>query len=237
MPMKNFTIALAFLAVGCPKTPDDEDAPEKVVEAPEAVPTPDDPEPQGNYAFEFRAADAHLTNPGDEGRRRLWLRQAVDHATSPDDEHQLDNQTFVERFPFDDASPSLAELRHGAGMAKSTMLRVWHPVWSAGAKSLMFEVEVVGGDPVPRSLDEVGLRVQDCPDQDYRCAKFTLEACQAATGKIGTCWNWLALDCLPCHCSEAMDLCKEHDPKCCGDPDAPCYPAKLGPHGWERFCL
>lgn len=248
--MRRLFIALPLL-LGCPvtegikpeeKKPDDGKTEEKQ--------EPEKPAPQV-WIMGMKAETAMYRKGKNGGSDTLEFGGVGDRMRSPDGKNEADVLKIVESNLFPDiqtiAPPQLGDAKDPGGDVAHAWL-VWmddrqaevalrSPVYSAGARTLKFDVEVVDGTLHEGSLGPVELRLQDCPDQDYQCAKFQLEACQATTGKVGTCWNWLALNCLPCHCSGDMELCKEHDPKCCGDPDAPCYPSKLGPHGWERFCL
>ena len=120
---------------------------------------------------------------------------------------------------------------------RKTEVSLRNPFYSAGARTLKFEIEVVDGILHEGSVGRIELKVQDCPDQSYVCAKSTLTACNNEIGPVGTCWNWLELNCIPCHCDSDMKLCVEKNPTCCGHDDEPCYPSRLGPHGWDRYCL
>lgn len=250
--MRKLLLTLPFL-FACPgdsTKKGDEVADTKAEEKGQEKGEPEKPEP-AVWVFGLKAETAMYKKGKDGARDRLEFGGVGDQVSSPDGKQSAEILKIVESNLFFEQGPKpegvKGDVKYAAGEAphawliwlddRQAEIALYNPIYSAGARTLTVEVEVVGGPLNEGSLGPVELRVQDCPDQDYQCAKFQLEACQATTGKIGTCWNWLALNCLPCHCSEDMELCKEHDPKCCGDPDAPCYPSKLGPNGWERFCL
>jgi hypothetical protein len=251
--MRKFTLLLPLaLLLGCPVVdgpPKDEkkaDTEKKTDEKAE----PEKPDP-AVWVFGLKAETAMYKKGKDGASDTIQFGGVGDRVSSPDGKREAEVLKIVESNLFPEETvvrpPQLADAKTPEGGVAHAWL-VWlddkqaevaisNPLYSAGAGTLTLDVEVIDGQVHEGSLGKVELRVQDCPDQDYQCAKFTLEACNATTGKVGTCWSWPALNCLPCHCSEDMAICKKKDPKCCGDADAPCYPSRLGPHGWERYCL
>lgn len=253
--MRKLSLILPFLLASCPggAPPDKGQKPE--VETRTDKPEPDKPEPDEPELavpiFAFGAGTATYTKGKDGAPDTLELSRVDDNVHSLDGKTTAELMKVLESNLFPEKVVVLPPQLKGAEAPEGGKTRAWlvwldeeqaevtlaNPLYSAGAGTLKFDVEVIDGPVHEGPLGKVELKLQDCPDQDYQCAKFTLESCQATTGKVGTCWNWLALNCLPCHCSEDMAICKEKDPKCCGNADAPCYPSRLGPHGWERYCL
>jgi len=201
--------------------------------------------------FGFAAETAMYKKGQDGAPDTLELGGVDEQVTSPDGTHRAEMMKVVESNVFPAEHP--APVGYGGDVSRlgGAPVHAWlhwlddkraevsldNPLYSAGARTLRFDVEVVDGTVHEGSLGKVELRVQDCPDTTYVCAKSMLTACDEEIGPVGTCWNWLALNCLPCHCSEDMQECVDKNPKCCGHEDEPCYPSRLGPNGWERYCL
>jgi len=201
--------------------------------------------------FGFKAETASYKK-GTEGKPDTLEFGGVDEqVTSPDGKNQAEMLKIVESNLFPEKviiPPSELKEAKETPAQKAHAWLVWlddkqaeislsNPIYSAGARTMKFDIEIIGGVLHEGSLGKVELKLQDCPDNTYVCAKSTLTACNNEIGPVGTCWNWLALNCLPCHCDSDMKECVEKNPDCCDKADEPCYPSRLGPHGWERYCL
>lgn len=247
--MRTFITLTALVALtACPvaETPAPTPKPEPEAKAepkqPEAKPEPAKPAPDVSI-FGFKAETARYA------KGKLTLGTVDEKVTSPDGKYEAEILKIIESNLFPDTHPmprgdgptsvTPAQATHAwlDWSGKTTEVALSNPLYSAGAASLTLDVEVIDGPTPEGSLGPVELRLQDCPDQTYVCAKSMLTACNNEIGPVGTCWQWLSLSCTPCHCSEDMKECVEKNPKCCGKEDEPCYPARLGPNGWERNCL
>lgn len=242
--MRTFTLvaALALALTACPT----DDKPSDTTKAPE--PTPELTTEPDVSIFGAKAQTASYTKGKDGSSDRLTLGGVDGKVVSPNGKHEaemlkiIESNLFPTEHPVPDEGPPTptppqpahAWLDHSG---KTTEIALTNPVYSAGAGTLTLDVSVINGTLSEGALGPVSLRVQDCPDQTYVCAKSMLTACNNEIGPVGTCWNWLALNCLPCHCDADMKECVEKNPSCCGKENEPCYPARLGPHGWNRYCL
>jgi hypothetical protein len=248
--MRKLIFILPLFLFGCPVTED--------TEKKESLPAKDDStktaeketeKPAADVAiFGFKAETASYKKGKDGARGTLQLGGVADQVASPDGKNKAEMLKVLESnlFPSDEVPASLPDAKNPSNAAphawvmwmdKQTEVALYKPFYSAGARTLTFEVDVVDGTLPEGSLGKVELRLQDCPDQSYVCAKSTLTACNHEIGPVGTCWQWLSMSCTPCHCDGDMKMCVEKNPKCCDKEDEPCYPARLGPHGWNRFCL
>ena len=253
------TLTLPLVLAGCPggDPPAKDQEPDSKVEtksddgaAPVDEATPEKPPPTVSI-FGFNAKTAMYKKGKDGAPDTLEFGGVDDNVHSPDGKTTAEMIRIIESnlFTTDHAVPEGFEGK--VDMLRGTAVHAWlswlddkkaevslrNPFYSAGAATLKFDIEVLGGQLHEGSLGKVELDLQDCPGTTYVCAKSTLTACNKEIGPVGTCWNWLALNCLPCHCDGDMKLCVEKNPKCCGHEDEPCYPSRLGPHGWERYCL
>jgi hypothetical protein len=248
--MRKLILILPFL-FACPVT----DAPKKTeATTDEKTDTKSDeadkPAPEVSI-FGFHAKTAMYKKGKDGASDTLELGGVDESVYSPDGKNTAEMMKIIESNMFPATHPTPAGYEGDMLTVGVPAIHAWvhwlddkqaeislrAPFYSAGAGTLKFDIEVIDGQLHEGSLGNVELKLQDCPDTSYVCAKSTLTACNKEIGPVGTCWNWLALNCLPCHCDGDMKLCVEKNPKCCGHEDEPCYPSRLGPHGWERYCL
>ena len=252
--MRKFTLLLSLVFLfGCPKK-----APEKPEEAKDdtskQASTEDKEAPPEKPSldvsiFGFNAKTAMYTKGKDGKSDTIELSGVDDSVYSPDGKNTAEMMKVIESNMFPDgyAAPKGYEgdLEKLVGDPihawihwmddKQVEVSIRNPFYSEGAGTLKFDVEIIDGNLHEGSLGKVEFRVQDCPDRSYVCAKSTLTACNNHIGPVGTCWNWLEFNCIPCHCDADLKLCVEKNPKCCkGDV---CDPAWLGRYGWNRYCL
>lgn len=255
--MRKLTLIIPLLLAGCPGAdPPDADAKadpvadEKKDDGKTDEEAPEKPEVDVSI-FGFKAETAMYKKGKDGASDTLELGGVDGEVVSPDGTNKAEILKVIESNMFPAEHPAPKGYEGDVSNLERAPVHAWvhwlddhraevalsNPLYSAGARTLKFDVRVVDGQVHEGSLGKVEFKLQDCPDTTYVCAKSTLTACDEEIGPVGTCWNWLALNCLPCHCSEDMKECVEKNPKCCGHEDEPCYPSRLGPHGWERYCL
>lgn len=248
----NVNVILPLFLLACPiGSPKEEPLPAKDDSTQSAEDTTEKPaeKPEIDVSiFGIKAKTADYVT-GEDGTGVLTLGGVNEKVVSPDGTNTVEMMKIIESnlFPIKHPMPkgegpskvTPAEGVHAWLMwgDKQTEVALSNPMYSAGAQTLTLDAQIVDGSLEDGSFGAVELKLQDCPDTTYVCAKSTLTACNKEIGPIGTCWNWLALNCLPCHCDADMKECVEKNPTCCGHKDEPCYPSRLGPHGWERYCL
>lgn len=240
--MRTSILVVALFSAACPQSEEKPEADTKE--------SPAEPEAEKLDAiFGFKSKTAYYYQGKDGAPDTIKLGGVDEKVVSLDGKNEAELLKIIESnlFPSQPSAPEGLEGPEASATPKPLATIAWvnhktevalsNPVYSAEEQTLTMDVEITDGKLHEGSLGAVDLKLQDCPDQTYVCAKSTLTACKKEIGPVGTCWNWLAINCLPCHCSEDMQLCKDKNPSCCGKADEPCYPARLGPHGWERYCL
>lgn len=154
---------------------------------------------------------------------------------SADETQGVSTGDFLNGYSFDSESPAPAGILYGPNRMRVDV-SLANPVYDFDNGTLQFDVIVPAGMDLPPNMENVEIRLEDCPDLNYLCVYNELEACGVGIGPVGTCWSWIGLTCSPCDCKKDIDRCTEANPKCCPDHDG-CVPARLGEHGYNRSCL